>query len=108
MPLTGNVRVKTIYLTVFLLLLVSYFLIFYSLQEFSKQSQWVEHSDKVIYNIENLLSHLNESESGARDYLLLSDKDQLQDFYANTKQIDSLIKLIDDLIADNSSQQKNV
>ena len=107
MPLTGNVRVKTIYLTVFLLLLTSFFLIFYTLREFSKQSRRVQHSDLVIYNIKTLLAHLNQAESGARGYLLLNDTAQLVTFYSNTRQIDSLIKIIDGLVIDNSSQQKN-
>jgi signal transduction histidine kinase len=107
MPLTGNVRVKTVYLTVFLLLLTSYLLIFYSLREFSKQSGWVQHSDQVIYNIQTLLSHLNQAESGARGYLILREDEQLENFYSNTKQIDSLIKSIETLTADNPEQQKN-
>src|SRR6185503_2585516 len=108
MPLTGNVRVKTIYLTVFLLLLTSYFLIFYSLSEFSKQSRAVQHSDEVIYNIESLLSYLNRAESGARGYLLLKDTSQLEIFYDNTKHIDSLIKTVETQVIDNPSQQKKV
>src|SRR6266542_4045012 len=108
MPLTGNVRVKTIYLAVFLMLVTSYFLIFYSLREFSRQSGRVEHSDQVIYDIKTLFSHLNEAESGVRGYLLLKDTIQKETFYSNTKQIDSLIKTIEMLVADNDSQQKNI
>jgi len=108
MPLSGNVRVKTIYLTVFLLLLTSYFLIFYSLREFSKQSRSVQHSDEVIYNIESLLSYLNRAESGARGFLLLKDTSQLEIFYSNTKHIDSLVKTVETLVVDNPSQQKKL
>jgi signal transduction histidine kinase len=107
MPLTGNVRVKTIYLTVFLLLLTSYFLIFYSFREFSKQSQRVEHSDLIIYNIKTLQSHLYQAESGANGFLLLKDNNQLENFYSNTRQIDSLAKNINILISDSTPQQKN-
>jgi signal transduction histidine kinase len=106
MPLTGNVRVKSIYLIVFLLLLTSYILIFYSLREFSRQSRWVQHSDDVIYNIETLLSHLNRAESGARGYWLLKDDSLLEEFYSNTRQIDSLVKIVEELMVDNPSQQK--
>jgi signal transduction histidine kinase len=107
MPLTGNIRVKSLYLTIFVLLLVSYFLIFYSLREFSRQTKRVEHSDHIIYSIRTLLSHLYQAESGARGYLILNDSDQLQSFYSNTQQIDSLVKDIDSQTRDNEKQQKN-
>src|SRR5215510_8314719 len=107
MPLTGNIRVKSLYLTIFVLLLVSYFLIFYSLREFSRQSKRVEHSDHIIYSIKTLLSHLYQAESGARGFLLLNDSDQLQSFYSNTRQIDSLVKDIESQTSDNVVQQKN-
>jgi len=107
MPLTGNIRVKTLYLSIFVLLLVSYFLIFYSLREFSKQSRRVEHSDHIIYSIKTILAHLYQAESGARGFLLLHDSDELQSFYSNTRQIDSLVKDIESLTRDNARQQKN-
>ena len=107
MPLTGNFRVKSTYITIFVLLLTSYFLIFYTSQVFLKQSRWVEHSDFVINNLEKLLSHVNEAESGARGYVILNDKDHLETFNSSTKKIDSLLKTIDSLIADNSLQQKH-
>ena len=64
--MTGSFKVKTGYLTAFLLLLVSYFLIFLSLQQFLNQTKWVEHTDLVINNLETLSSDVNEAESGAR------------------------------------------
>lgn len=107
MPLTGNVRVKSIYLTVFLLLLTSYFLIFYALREFARQSKTVDHTDQVIYTIKSLTANINQAESGARGYILLKDTSQLEVFYDHTKQIDSLVRTIQTLVADNPFQQKN-
>src|SRR6266536_124068 len=59
----------------------------------------------VIYHIKTLLSHLYQAESGARGYLILKDDHQLENFYSNTRQIDSLIKSIQVLIKDNGLQE---
>src|SRR5262245_26955875 len=103
---TGSFRVKTGYLTAFLLLLMSYLLTFLTLQQFLRQSKWIEHADLIINNLETLSASLNESESAARGYVLLNDPDHLQLFYAGTKKIDSLSRNIENLSADNIDQQK--
>ena len=107
MPITGSFRVKTGYLTAFLLLLLSYFLIFITLQQLVRQSKWVEHTDLVINNLESLSAYINETENSARGYLLFNDSVYLETFYSDTKQIDSLLKNIDSITGDNLAQQKN-
>jgi signal transduction histidine kinase len=103
---TGSFRVKTGYLTAFLLLLMSYLLTFLTLQQFLRQSKWIEHTDLVINNLETLSAYLNEAESAARGYVILNDADHLQLFYAGTKKIDSLTRNIDSLTSDNITQQR--
>ena len=103
---TGSFRVKSGYLTAIALLLVSYFLIFLTLQQFLQQSRWIEHTDLVITDLEKLLSNTNESESAARGYVLLNDTDHLETFYSDTKKIDSLLKNIDSLTSNDLTQQK--
>ncbi len=103
---TGSLRVKTGYLTAFLLLLISYFLIFLTLERFLNQSKWIEHTDLVINNLETLSAHTNEAEGAARGFVLLNDTDHLQTFYASTKKIDSLLKNIDSITSDNIIQQR--
>ena len=88
---TGSFRVKTGYLTAFLLLLISYLLIFVTFQQFLRQSKWIEHTDLVINNLETLSSYLNEAESAARGYVILNDATNYS-FYSGTKRIDSLLK----------------
>jgi signal transduction histidine kinase len=103
---TGSFRVKSGYLTAFLLLLMSYFLIFLTLQQFLKKSTWIEHADLVINNLETLSVYLNEAESSSRGYVILNDTAYLQMFYAGTKKIDSLLTNIDNLTSDNIIQQR--
>src|SRR5215467_7137444 len=100
-----NFRVKSGYLTAFLLLFISYFLIFIALKQFLKQTRWVEHTDLVINRLETLSSYVNEAESGARGYLLLDDTDHLQTFYSTSTKIDQLLKNVDSLISDNNIQK---
>lgn len=101
-----NLRVKTGYLTAFLLLLISYFFIFIALQQFLKQTKWVEHTDLVINYLETLSSYTNEAEGAARGYALLNDTDHLQTFNAATKRIDQLLKNVDSLTQDSPTQRK--
>lgn len=103
---TGSFKVKSAYLTAFLLLLISYSLIFYTLQELLKQSKWIEDTDLVIHNLESLLSNTNEAESASRGYVILNDPDHLQTFYSSTRRIDSLLKNIDSLTSRDIIQQK--
>ena len=105
---TGSFRVKAGYLAAFLLLLISYGLIFLTLQQFLKQSRWIEHTDLVINNLETLSSYLNEAESAGRGYVILNDTDQLQTFYSGTKRIDSLLKNLDSITADNIIRQRRL
>jgi len=107
MLVSGRFKIKTGYLTAFLLLLISYILIFITLQQLFKQTKWVEHTDNVIINLESLSSYINEAESAARGYVLLNDTDHLQTFYSSTKIIDLSLKNIDSIISDNISEQKN-
>src|SRR5258708_30720798 len=103
---TGSLRVKSGYLTAFLLLLMSYFLIFLTLQRLLEQSKWIEHADLVINNLETLSAFVNEAESSSRGYIILNDTAYLQMFYTGTKKIDSLSKNIDSLTSDNIIQQR--
>jgi signal transduction histidine kinase len=105
---TGSFRVKAGYLTAFLLLLISYGLIFVTFQQFLKQSRWIEHTDLVINNLETLSSYLNEAESAGRGYVILNDAEQLQSFYSGTKRIDSLLKNIDSITSDNIIHQRRL
>ena len=101
-----NFRVKSGYLTAFLLLLISYVLIFITLQQFLRQTRWVEHTDLVINRLETLSSQINGAESAGRGYMLYNDSDHLQMYYGTTNKIDQLLKNIDSLTADDVSQHK--
>jgi CHASE3 domain sensor protein len=105
---TGSFRVKAGYLAAFLLLVISYVLIFLTFQQFLKQSRWVEHTDLVINDLETLSSYLNETESAGRGYVILNDSDQLQSFYSGTTRIDSLLKNIDSITSDNIIHQRRL
>jgi signal transduction histidine kinase len=104
---TGSFKVKSGYLTAFLLLLFSYLLIFYTLQQLLKKSERVEHTATVINTLSLLMSNLNEAESGARGYVIKNDEEMLQKFYSTTKNIDSLTKSLEALTSDNIVQQRN-
>ncbi|HEY0434412.1 MAG TPA: CHASE3 domain-containing protein, partial [Chitinophagaceae bacterium] len=103
----GSLQVKTGYFTAFVLLVVSYILIFITLQHLLRETKWVEHTDLVITDLHTLLANTSEAESAARGYVLFNDPDELQTFYSTTRSVDLLLRKIDSVTSDNESQQKN-
>jgi signal transduction histidine kinase len=78
------------YGTAFFLLLISYLLTLYANSELLKQARLVDRSNKIIIQMEGLLSSLKDVESGVRGYLLLRDDRFLQPYESSKRLTDSL------------------
>jgi len=68
-----DLQIRVGYGTAFFLLLISYLLTLYANSELLKQARLVDGSNKIIIQMEGLLSSLKDAESGTRGYLLLKD-----------------------------------
>ena len=90
------------------LLFLSYTLTLISTQKVATQDFWMDHTNEVIHNLDNMLGFLEKSESAFRGYLLTSDKAPLVKYEASKKMIDSTFLELKVLTKDNSSQQKNL
>lgn len=68
-----DLRVKAGYTTAFLILLVSYLLSLYGNSQLLKQTEWVNKTNKIIGNLETLVSGVKDAETGLRGYINTHD-----------------------------------
>jgi len=68
-----DLRVKAGYSGAFILLLISYFLTLYGNNQLMKQTAWVNHSNKMIKNLDALISGVKDAETGMRGYMNTAD-----------------------------------
>jgi signal transduction histidine kinase len=68
------------YIVAFLLLLISYFLIFYMIRRSVNETNSVAHTYTVINRLESLRSEVTEAETGVRGYVITQDPRFLQPY----------------------------
>ena len=68
-----DLRIRVGYGTAFFLLLLSYVLTLYANSELLKQARLVDNSNKIILQVEGLISSLKDGETGVRGYLLMKE-----------------------------------
>jgi signal transduction histidine kinase len=68
-----DLRIRVGYGTAFFLLLSSYLLTLYANSELLKEARLVDHSNKIITQVEALASNIKDAETGFRGYLLMND-----------------------------------
>ena len=90
------------------LLFLSYILTLISTQKVATQDFWMDHTNEVIHNLDNMLGFLEKSESAFRGYLLTNDKAPLAKYEVSKKMIDSTFSELKELTKKNRSQQKNL
>lgn len=93
------------FISTFVILVLSYLLLFYNTQKLKDQSYWVDHTNKVITNLEYLASENKEIEYNYRGYIALRTPNYYDKFYISVKKTDSLHNLLKTLTADSDIQQ---
>jgi len=89
-----DLRIRVGYGTAFFLLLSSYLLTLYANSELLKQARLVDHSNKIITDVEALFSSLKDAESGFRGYLLMNDDHFLVPYQTSRRAVDSSYALL--------------
>jgi signal transduction histidine kinase/DNA-binding response OmpR family regulator/CHASE3 domain sensor protein len=90
-----------------LLLFISSLASYVSISNLIKSSKMVSHSNRVITNLEEIMSTLKDAETGQRGYLLTSDTVFLHPYTGAKKQAVELLNKVTRLTADNPVQQMN-
>jgi signal transduction histidine kinase len=104
----GDIRIRRGYAIAFLLLLFGYLTTFYANRQLLNQSGKVEHSNKVIANLEIMLSELKDAETYVRGYVITKQPEFLSPYTGSGKKADSLYNLVLQLTADNPQQQERL
>lgn len=107
MPLS-KLNIKWGYLVAFLLLILSYFFIFYIISELGRQTEKVKHSYAVINNLESIKTELIDAETGVRGYLLTSEVRFLKPYNTGSKNVAPLFKELTTLTADNTNYKQRL
>lgn len=100
MPLS-KVKIRWGYLIAFLLLLISYTLIFYTISKQVKESGWVTHSYTVINHLESIKAELIDAETGVRGYILTKEVRFLKPYNSGSKRVMPLYSELVKLTGDN-------
>jgi signal transduction histidine kinase len=90
----GDLHIRVGYGTAFFLLLISFLLTLYANSELLKQARLVERSNKIIIQLEGMLSSLKDAESSVRGYLLMGDNRFLQPYQGSRNTTDSLFNTL--------------
>lgn len=101
-------RIRSGYVISFLLLLLSFFLVFYVQKKLVKEAGWVMHSYTIINNTEELKSALTEAESGVRGYFITHEERFLKPYHAAVRRIPGIYNELKSQTADNNEQRNRL
>ena len=102
MPLRKKIRSG--YIIAFVLLMISYFLIFQSVWNVQKEYDWVTNSYRAENKIGELKNSIVEAETGVRGYYITKDKAYLQPFHKTQDYLSSIYSELKTLERKNPNQ----
>ena len=80
----------------------------YSMQQLIESTKWVNHTNEVIIETENMISGLKDAETGQRGYLLTSDPVFLDPYNNAYEKVMGYYNHVKSLTSDNNKQQKTL
>lgn len=101
-------RTRTGFFAAIFLLFVSYFLSFISTRKIKIQDYYINHTNEVIHNLDNILGFVSTGESAFRGYLISNENDYLATYDKSVIKIDTAFSNLRLLTVDNQAQQKNL
>ncbi|MGN6530699.1 MAG: CHASE3 domain-containing protein [Ginsengibacter sp.] len=101
-------RTRVGFLAAFLLLFLSYVLTFISTRKVATQDFWLNHTNEVVHNLDNIIAFITKGESAFRGYLITSDKSLLAEYDESIRGTDSTFSRLKILTIDNPHQQRNL
>ncbi len=101
-------RIRLGYGVAIFLLLFAYAITFYANRQLLKQSGMVAHTNKVIANLEIMLSELKDAERYVRGYVITKQPELLSPYIGSGEKADSLYHVVLQLTVDNPLQQQRL
>ena len=87
-------RTRLGFLAAFFLLLLSYILTFISTRKVAEQDYWLNHTNEVIHNLDNIMGYITRSESAFRGYLITNDENLLSSYHESIGTTDSTLRIL--------------
>ncbi|MEO7976967.1 response regulator [Flavobacterium sp.] len=91
-----------------LILTVSSLASFLSIKSLLTSNYWVNHTQDVIYNLNEGAAVITDAQTAMRGFLITGDDHFLQQYYDSEQVSDSFFEKIEDMTIDNPVQQKNL
>jgi len=108
MGISLKIRSRWGYLIAFLMLLISYFLIFFIIKKLAKEAGRVSHSYDVINNLESIKAEITDAETGVRGYVITKDVRFLKPYNTGSKRATGLYRQLVVLTTDNQSRKDKI
>ena len=98
----GKIRMG--YITAFFLMLLSFMLTMYANNQLLKNADAVEHTNKVISNLDILLSKVKDAETGFRGFVISKNLSYLDPYFGSRRACDSVYRETLKLVSDANKQ----
>lgn len=77
-------------------------------EKFISTSRWVSHTNRVLFEMENLIANAVDAETGERGYIITGDEAYLEPYNRARQQFFITVDTVRTLTKDNPVQQKNI
>ena len=104
MPISLKIKNRWGYVIAFILLLISYVLIFFIINKLEEDASSVSHSYAIINNLESIKAEITDAETGIRGYVITRDVSFLKPYNSGSKQVNYLY---DDLRIHTAANEKH-
>ena len=101
-------RTRLGFFIAFFLLILSYFLTYISTQKVINQANRVNQTNKVIHDLDKVLSYVVHGESSFRGYLITEDTVMMLKYQRSNFLVDSTLNILNDKVTDNDEQAANL
>jgi len=101
MDISLKIKNRWGYLIAFLMLLISYFLIFFIISKLAKEAGRVSHSYDILNNLESIKAEITDAETGVRGYAITKDVRFLKPYNSGSKNVHVLYRQLLHLTSDN-------
>ncbi|MES2701196.1 MAG: response regulator [Bacteroidota bacterium] len=98
-------QLQAVFAVSIVILLISSVASLYTNNRLIQSSQWVNHTNEVLLNTENLISSVKDAETGQRGFIITNDKNFLQPYNGGYEKTIGILDHLKQLSADNPFQQ---
>lgn len=106
--IADDLKVKAGFTTAFIILLISSLFTLYGNNQLIKQTDWVNNTNKVIHNVEVLVSGIKDAETGLRGYINTRDDAFLYPYYNSFNEVNNSFRDLRKATKNDDVQQKRL